>query len=140
LRSLQRLRMRHAVVQRPLDDRVAYAAPRVQRAIRILEHDLYPAAQRPELVSLEAREIHAAQTHFAARGLDEARDASGERRLARPRFTDNAERLAFAYLQADLACRLHFPAHAEPAALDVRLGELVGGKDNRPIGSHGARP
>jgi hypothetical protein len=56
-RGLQRIGARRAVVHRPLDDRVADGAARIERSVRILEHDLDAAAPRAKRVAIEPCDV-----------------------------------------------------------------------------------
>jgi hypothetical protein len=55
---------------------------RVQRRVRILKHDLHPAAQGPQIVVGHLRDVLAVEHDAAGRGLGEAQDAAAEGALA----------------------------------------------------------
>ena len=97
---VERLVARHAEVHRPLDDRGADRAARIERAIGVLEHDLHALAVRPQRARPSSVATSAPSMQDRAVGrLDQARDAARHRRLARAGLADDAERLAAADLR-----------------------------------------
>ena len=65
----------------------------------LLEHHCDRVSQGIEIV---ASDIHAAEHHFTARYIVEARDELDERRLRRTRAADYADRLAGGYMHVDI--------------------------------------
>jgi hypothetical protein len=136
----ERRSARQAVVARSFHDRLADRAPGIQRAIRVLEHDLNPAAQRAQLPRTHRREVDLPEADFARSRLDEAQDAASHRRLARPRFADDSQRLALAHLQVHVLGGLHVAPGSEPAPVDVGLRQAFRAKNHRRLvvcASHG---
>src|ERR1700676_3780803 len=85
-----------AVIHRALDDSLAYRSPRIERAIWILKHNLHPAAEPTERAGSKLRHVLAVEHDPPRARLDQPRDAARDRRLARARFTYDAERFAAA--------------------------------------------
>src|SRR5450755_341086 len=88
-----------AVIHRALDDRVADRSPWIERAIRILKDNLYPAAEPMQRTRTELRHVLAVEHDPPRAWLDQSGDAARDRRLARSRFADDAERFAAANFQ-----------------------------------------
>src|SRR6185369_8000541 len=124
--ALQRRGARQAVVHRPLDERFAHGAARIERAVRVLEDDLHAPAQQAQRARRNPCEVVAAETDLASARLDQAQDAAGEGRLAGPRLAHDAERLALAHLDADVARRLDDARPRQPAGVAVGLREPRG--------------
>src|SRR5262245_47117140 len=70
-------------VERIADD-VAYAAPRVKRAIRILERHLHPPAEWLEFGMRRRGDVRAVEDDLTRGEVVEAHNAAGERRLSQP--------------------------------------------------------
>src|SRR4029079_18192136 len=90
---------------RLLDD-VADRHPRIERRVRILEHDLHLAPHPAQVLAAERRQLLAVEEHGAAGRLGQLEDAIAGRRLARAGLADDAERLAWSDLEADVVDRL----------------------------------
>mgnify|MGYP003693734869 CR=1 FL=1 len=104
-----------AVVHRALDDRLADRTPRIERAIRILKNDLHPAAETAQRAGSELRHVLAVE-HDPPRGrLDQPRDAARDRRLARARLADDAERFAASNFERHRRRRGNIGAAAQPS-------------------------
>ena len=58
-------------VQQPFDDRVSDSEPGIERAIWILENDLYPPAERPQLSRRQAGNILPAEVDLSRRRLNQ---------------------------------------------------------------------
>ena len=114
-----------AIVHGSFDDRIAHGAPRIERAVGILKNDLHPATQRPQGTRAELGDINAVELDCAGGRLDQPRDAPGDRRFARTRFTDDAQRFATADVQRNVDGCGDFPATAPPAAARIGLGETA---------------
>ena len=69
-------------------DQLAHGLARVERRIRILEHNLSHAAHRNERALRLAGHGFAGDADRAAIGLDQAQDRAAERRLARARLAN----------------------------------------------------
>ena len=83
-------------LQRLLDDR-ARGHARVQRAERVLEDELHPAAQPAQLLRAgRPRTSMPSKVTVPGRRLDQPQDRARERRLAAAGLADDAERLAAA--------------------------------------------
>jgi len=80
-------------LQRLFEDRADPVA-QVERAIRVLEHDLQPAARLPQGLALERREVGSVEADAPAGGLDQAQHAATQGRLAAPRFSHETEHLS----------------------------------------------
>ena len=83
--------------------------PRIERAIRILEDDLHPAAHLAQRVGLERAEIDAVEADRARGGIAQADHRPARRALATTGFTDESERLALADLEGDAVDGLTVP-------------------------------
>ncbi len=90
--------MRDRSVRDDASDRHA----RVERGIGILKDHLDRLARRPQGLALEVRHVDPGERDGAGIGLDETHEAAPQRRLARARFPDDAERLALEQRQAHL--------------------------------------
>ena len=90
----------HAEIDRALDDGIADGAARIERAIRILEHDLHALAMRTQRMRFDSRATSVPSIRIApSLGSISRADAARHRRLARAGLADNAERLAAAHAQ-----------------------------------------
>src|SRR4029078_1477225 len=98
-----------ALGKQALADDVADGHPRVQRSKRVLEDDLHPAPERPELAVGHCPDGATAEDHLAGGGLREAEDGPAERRLSAAGLTDEAEDLARLHLEVDAVDRIDLP-------------------------------
>src|SRR5205814_2023240 len=110
-----------------LADDVADRHPRVQRADRILEDDLHPAAQALEIVAVLVEDLLAADRCPSAGRILKADEGLAERRLATARLTDQPEHLALRDLEADAVDSLDVGqlSPEEPAVDRVVLDEVL---------------
>ena len=81
-------------------------APRVERRVRILEHQLHLAPVRPQLAPRQTREFHAVELDASRGDGHQLHEAARQRRLAAPRLADDAQRLAAADLERHAVHRL----------------------------------
>ena len=103
-----------------LADDVADRHPRVERGVRVLQHDLDVAPQPAQLAWLEARHLAAEQLDRAlGRGL-QAHQQPAEGRLAAAGLAHDAEGLALVELERDAVDGLDV---ADGALEDDPLGE-----------------
>src|SRR4029079_10165234 len=82
------------------DDRV-HVHPRIERPEWVLEDDLDVAPQRPQPTARDLRQLDAVELDRSVGGLQELKDHAADRRLARSRLADHAERLVPMQLEAD---------------------------------------
>jgi len=129
-----------AIVHRAFDDSVGYRAPRIERAIRVLENDLHPAPKTVERPGAELRHILAVEHDPARSRLDQSRDAARDRRFTRSRFADDAKRLATANLERDRRGGGYVVAAAQPPGAGIGLGQSLGAQDDRGIGGDRTLP
>ena len=87
--------------------RVAHAPARIQARVRILEDDLQATAVGSHGAGGQRREIGALEPHFAGSRLDQLQHRTADRALARARFADEAQHLAFRDLEADVIDGAH---------------------------------
>ena len=97
---------RDAVDPHRLADDRAHGHARVERRVRILEHDLDLAAQRAQLRRLLGRELVPAELHRTRCRIEELEHQSPGRGLAATRLADEAERLALLDREAEPRHRL----------------------------------
>src|SRR6185312_16496323 len=90
--------------------------------VRILEDNLHPAPQPPELAAVQTGDRKALDVHLPARRRLEAGDRPGQGRLARPRFAHQAEYLTTGCLQRHAVDGLECVATA--AELDTHLPDI----------------
>src|SRR5690242_19574674 len=88
------------------DDR-ADALARVERGVRVLEHHLQIAAQRPELPPGQPGDVPALEHDRAAGQREKPGDAPGQGGLTAPGLADQAKRLPGAEFEADVVHRVH---------------------------------
>ena len=69
--------------------------------MRVLEDDLHPLPQRPQLGLPATGHLLALEPDRARRRRDQPEQGPPERRLARPRLADDAEHLAATQVEAD---------------------------------------
>src|SRR3546814_3507885 len=72
----ERLGRAHAEVHRPLDDRLADRAARIERAVRVLEHDLNVAPMPAQAPLTQPRDVLAADADGASGRVDQAHHAT----------------------------------------------------------------
>ena len=138
----ERLGARHAVVHRPFDHRLADRAARVERAVRILEHDLHaPAQRRAARAARHRRDVVAAEQRSRRRS-----GRSGARCSARPstcpsptrrrcRASGRAGSRASTSLPRRARCALAEPAAGRRRSCSSRASRSTSGA----VGSTGAR-
>src|SRR5262249_61775285 len=97
-RAGERVGTREPEIHRAFDDRLADLAPRIERPIRVLEHDLDAAPVPAQPPAAHAGELVRAQPNLSLRRVDQSGDAARDRLLARAGLDDDAEHLAAAGL------------------------------------------
>src|SRR5690606_10806356 len=127
----ERLVARDAVIQGPLDDRLADGAPRIERAVGVLKYHLDAAAEWMQAALAQTGDILAVEHDAAAGGRDQPRNAARRRRLARAGRAHDAERLALVEVDGDAVDRAHLAHAAEQAAGDVELLQVAGAQGGR---------
>src|SRR4029079_7146670 len=100
---------------------------RIERRVRVLEDDLHPPSQRPQLRLAATVQLLAVEPDRARRRLDEPEQGPAERRLARPRLADEAEHLAAAEVERYPVDGADRSAFTSPEAIEERAPHRVGG-------------
>ena len=128
-----------AVDRHRLDQRLADREARVERRVRVLEHDLDALSHRQQLGAREREQVAAVEDRLAAgraaARLVQAQQRQAERRLARARLADDAERVAGAQLESRAPARPELLAAEHAAADPEALGEPVASMTTRRAGS-----
>src|SRR5262249_54090614 len=108
---------------------------RIERAVRVLEDDLHLAADRPQIVVAQLREIAPLEDHFAARRALELENAAAGRRLAAARLAHEPEGLAALEREAHAAHGANQPQAAaeEPARDPEMLHQIPDFEERRPV-------
>ena len=133
--------LRDPVYPQRLADDVAAAHLRVERRVRVLEHHVQLAAQRPHLPPREVRDVHAAQADLAGGRLRQSHHAVRDRRLAAARLADEPEQLAVLQHERDVVDRVHDRSAAcDPAADAILLDEVANLEGVRAHGRRSFRP
>ena len=92
--------LRHPCVQQPVSDVVQDG--RVFGEEELLEHEADPAATKPRQFPIaQQRDVHAGDAHRATRRAIQRADQMQQRRLARTRRADDADKFACADAEAD---------------------------------------
>ena len=78
-----------------------YGHARVQRGVRVLEHDLDPLPQSPQRRRVRGQDVHAVEQDASGVRLHQAQDRSPGGRLAAAGLADQRQRLASSDGQAD---------------------------------------
>src|SRR6516162_7994413 len=112
-----------AAYARAESDGVRKRQARVERGIAVLEHHLHRALHFAYGNAVVASDLLAIEDQGTGVGLDQADQEPRRGRLAAPGLPHNAERLAFAELEAECIDGLH---HRAPAAPATREGEMLG--------------
>src|SRR4051812_11325242 len=120
-----------AVHAQRLRDDLADRHTRIQRRVRVLEHDLKLAPDLAHLPPLEVRDVAAVEQDPAGRRLDQLDDCAAERRLPAARLADEAERLPRPDAQVNAVDRVHLADRAleEAGANREVLDEPLDAKD-----------
>ncbi len=117
-----------AVDRHRLDQRLADREARVERRVRVLEHDLDALSHRQQLGAREREQVLAVEHRLAgdraAVRLVQAQERQAERRLARPRLADDAERAAGAQAKRRALDGTELLAAERPARDPEALGEV----------------
>ena len=119
-----------AVDHERLGERRPHRLARIQRGVRVLEHELHATTQGTKTRTLEPGDVVVAEPDRAAVARLQPGDAASERGLAASRLADEAERLPALDRQAHVRDRLHDVARAaeQPAADAVLLDEVLHGQ------------
>ena len=114
-----------------LGDDVADGQARVERRVRVLEHDLQLAPVFAHLAALEARDVVPVHDDLPRGRLDQLEDRPCEGGLAAAGLSDEAEGLSLPHLEVDAVDRVHLPDGALEQALSDRevLDELLDAED-----------
>ena len=100
------------------DERLAQhvddAHARVQRRVRVLEHDLQPPAERPQLAAGELLDLAPVEADHARRRIEQAQHEPARRRLAAPRLPHQPDGLAPVEREAHAVDRVHDALLAPP--------------------------
>ena len=121
-------------LDRLLDDG-ADLLPRVERAVRVLEHDLDGMAQLAALLGRSAGDVDAVDRQLTGGRRFDQRDQAGKGALAAAGLADHGQRPAFDQLEARAAQRLkrgRAPEHA--AAHGIVTLEIFRLEDQSAIG------
>ncbi len=94
-----------AVHPERLSDDATDAVARVERRERVLEDHLHPAAQRPQLVVPEVRDVGAVEDDLPGGRLVEAQQRAADGGLAAAGLADETKRLPAANVEADVVYR-----------------------------------
>src|SRR5438132_10459771 len=104
--------------ERGADDR-ADTLPRVEACVRILEHDLELAAQRPQLPQAQVLDSSSVELDLARGRLEQTDDTASERGFPAARFADESESLAFGQVERHVVDCVHeLPVVPEGASVD----------------------
>ena len=96
------LGLRDAVGSQALGDRIGDGGPRVERRVRVLEHDLDVLAQRTQLGRAGAEQVLPGEAERALVGIEQSEQDARQRGLAAARLADEAEHLALVDLEIDV--------------------------------------
>src|SRR6187402_230068 len=109
-----------AVETNGLTQDVADGHARVERGVRILEHHLHAAAQRPDRGGGSAGDLLSGEADRSGGRLVDAHDESREGRLAAAGFADDADGFAGRHVEVDALDRAHDFLRAEEAVARQR--------------------
>ena len=122
-----------AVGDRAVGDGPPDAHPRVQRTVGILEDHLDPPPRLPQGLARQAGHVDAAEAHPSPVRVLEPHEAPPHRGLARSALADDAQGLAAAEGERDVAHRRDRPGRPEQAAAErVALGQTLDVEDRVP--------
>jgi hypothetical protein len=117
----QRGPVAHALHDHRLGDDVPHPAARVQRGVRVLEHDLQVPAQCAEFARALMQQVLAAECDLAAGRLDQPQDAPPGGGLAAAGLADQAQHLPGVQVEGHPGHGVHHvPAADRPAAVPDR--------------------
>ena len=113
---------------------------RVERCLRVLEHDLHVPPGRTQRTLVEAEQVDSTEPHGTAGGFDEPQDAASCGRLPRPRFTDECHGLACGQVEAHTAHSVHHSGAAAVAHFELlhQIAHLEQWRTGRRRGAHDA--
>ena len=107
--------------------------PRIERAVRILKHDLHLLPQLAQVAAADGPQVDAVVEHLAARRFDQPQNRPAGRRLAAARFADEAQRLARIDVEANAVDRLHVVDHTgQDAAANWKIDFEILDVQQRP--------
>ena len=117
-----------------LRQRAADSHPGVERAARVLEHDLVPPTQFGRVVAPELREVAAVEPNRAALVTEQSAHDPDQRRLPRAGLADDAERRARANLERDPAQGPSLVPRTNdgPGVVEVDVVDLDDGHGDQP--------
>ena len=116
---LARNRIADAMDHQGLDDQLADGHPRVQRAERVLEHDLHAPPQRAHLGGRRGPKVDAVEAYRTRGRLEQPQDQASRRGLAAAAFADQPQRLALGDVEADVVDGQNARPPAGEAALSA---------------------
>src|SRR5688572_15117185 len=127
-----------AVHQQGLADDLLHGHPRIERAVRILEHRLDSPAECERPSRVEARDVLAVEADLAGRRLVELQQQTADGGFSAAGFPDQPERLAAADCEADAVDCLDLADHAveHQATLDREVLPEVAHLDQWASGAH----
>ena len=123
--------LRSAEVHGAFDDRLSDRAPRVERAVGVLEDDLHPAPMMAKLAHGQPGDVVVVDLDLSAGGIDQADDTAGHRRFAGARLADNPQGLAAAHLDVHVPGGPDLAGLLEETGRAVDFAELAGRKHDR---------
>src|SRR5574337_1242719 len=100
---------------------------RIERRVRVLEHDLHVPSQRTEMALRHLRDVVPLEGDFAARRANEPEERPPEGRLAAARLPDEAQDLPLAEIERDVVDRLDVPRLTPEEPLTERAAKRVVG-------------
>ena len=130
---------RHQLVdEQRLHHRIAHRQARVERGIRVLEHELDVTPQRLQRGAFQRRDVAAGHFHPTALVRDQPRQRTAGGALAAARLTHQRQRFAGLQLEADLLDRMHLTLDAAEHAAAQRKArdQLVHLEYRRQVVAH----
>src|SRR5438309_1663280 len=118
---------------------LAHREARIERGIRILEHDLDAPLVGVRRLRRQRQQVPALEQHFAAGSLVQAHEQQADRGLAGAGFADHPERPAFGQLERSALHGLQLAPPEEPVAEIEALREAARLEDDRLVAAQAAR-
>src|SRR5947207_11190199 len=128
----------HAVDLHRLHQDLAHREARIERGIRILEHDLDAPLVGVRRLRRQRQQVPALEQHLAAGSLVQPHEQQADRGLAVPGFADHPERLALGQLERSALHGLQLAPSEEPVAEIEALGEAARLEDDRLVSAQAA--
>src|SRR5882762_955895 len=117
---------------------LAHREARIERGIRILEHDLDAPLVGIRRLLRQRQQIPALEQHFAAGSLVQPHEQQADRGLAGPGFADHPERLALGHLERGALDRFELAPAEKPFAEIEALREPARLQDDRLVAAQAA--